>query len=66
MFVYTIRNMFGQTIVSKINRLPNGKPSIVSTTDTKKALHYEEVEKLPPSKQRELLNYKPKEMEFYL
>ena len=27
---------------------------------------HEEVEKLPPSKQRELLNYKPKEMEFYL
>ena len=46
MFVYTIRNMFGQTIVSEIRRLPNGKPSIVSTTDTKKALHYEEVEKL--------------------
>ena len=46
MFVYTIRNMFGQTIVSKINRLPNGKPSIVSTTDPSKALHYEEVEKL--------------------
>ena len=46
MFVYTIRNMFGQTIVSKINRLPNGKPSIVSTTDTKKALHYEEVNNL--------------------
>lgn len=46
MFVYTIRNTFGQTIVSKINRLPNGKPSIVSTTDTTKALHYEEVKKL--------------------
>ena len=46
MFVYTINNMFGQTIVSEIRRLPNGKPSIVSTTDTKKALHYEEVKKL--------------------
>ena len=46
MFVYTIRNMFGQTIVSKINRLPNGSVSIVSTTDISKALHYEEVERL--------------------
>lgn len=46
MFVYTIRNMFGQTIVSKINRLPNGSVSVVSTTDPSKALHYEEVEKL--------------------
>lgn len=46
MFVYTISNMFGQTIVSKINRLPNGSVSIVSTTDISKALHYEEVEKL--------------------
>lgn len=46
MFVYTIRNMFGQTIVSKINRLPNGSVSIVSTTDVSKALNYEEVEKL--------------------
>ena len=46
MFVYTISNMFGQTIVSKINRLPNGSVSVVSTTDPSKALHYEEVEKL--------------------
>ena len=44
MLVYTINNLFGQTIVSEIRRLPNGKPSIVSTTDTSKALHYEEVE----------------------
>ncbi len=46
MFVYTIRNMFGQTVVSKINRLPDGSVSVVSTTDTSKALNYEEVEKL--------------------
>lgn len=46
MFVYTIKNTFGQTIVSKINRLPNGNVSVVSTTDITKALHYEEVEKL--------------------
>ena len=46
MLVYTINNMFGQTVVSKINRLPNGHVSVVSTTDTSKALHYEEVEKL--------------------
>ena len=46
MFVYTINNTFGQTVVSKINRLPNGSVSVVSTTDTSKALHYEEVEKL--------------------
>ena len=46
MFVYTINNMFGQTVVSKINRLPNGDVSVVSATDTSKALHYEEVEKL--------------------
>ena len=46
MFVYTSSNMFGQTSVSEIHRLPNGNVSIVSTTDTTKALHYEEVEKL--------------------
>ena len=46
MFVYTIRNMFGQTIVSKINRLPDGNVSVVSTTDISKALNYEEVERL--------------------
>ena len=46
MFVYTINNMFGQTVVSKINRLPNGSVSIVSTTDVSKALNYEEVERL--------------------
>lgn len=46
MFVYTINNMFGQTVVSEIRRLPDGRVSIVSTTDITKALHYEEVEKL--------------------
>ena len=46
MFVYIIDNIFGQTVVSKITRLPDGKASVVSTTDTTKALHYEEVEKL--------------------
>ena len=46
MFVYTIRNMFGQTIVSEIRPLHNAKPSIMSTKNTKKALHYEEVKKL--------------------
>lgn len=46
MFVYTIHNTFGQTIVSEIHRLPDGSVSVVSTTDISKALHYEEVEKL--------------------
>lgn len=46
MFVYTINNMFGQTVVSEIRRLPDGRVSVVSTTDITKALHYEEVEKL--------------------
>lgn len=46
MFVYTINNIFGQTIVSEINRLPDGNVSVVSTTDASKALNYEEVEKL--------------------
>ena len=52
MFVYTINNMFGQTVVSKINRLPNGKVSVVSTTDASKALNYEEVERLLTTKER--------------
>ena len=56
MFVYTISNMFGQTIVSEIRRLPNNKPSIVSTTDIKKALHYEEVEKLLTANERRNYN----------
>ena len=46
MFVYTIRNMFGQTVVSEIHRLPDGSVSVVSTTDISKALNYEEVERL--------------------
>ena len=52
MFVYTINNMFGQTVVSKINCLPNGKVSVVSTTDASKALNYEEVERLLTTKER--------------
>ena len=52
MFVYTINNMFGQTVVSKINRLPNGNVSVVSTTDVSKALNYEEVERLLTTKER--------------
>ena len=52
MFVYTIRNMFGQTIVSEIRRLPNGNVSVVSTTDVSKALRYEEVERLLTTKER--------------
>ena len=52
MLVYTINNMFGQTMVSKINRLPNGRVSVVSTTDASKALHYEEVGRLLTTKER--------------
>lgn len=52
MFVYIIDNTFGQTVVSKINRLPNGNVSIVSTTDTTKALHYEAVERLLTANER--------------
>ena len=52
MFVYTIRNMCGQTIVSEIRRLPNGNVSVVSTTDVSKALRYEEVERLLTTKER--------------
>ena len=46
MFIYTITNMFGQTVVSAVNRLPNGTVSVVTRTDITKALHYEEVERL--------------------
>ena len=56
MFVYTIRNMFGQTIVSEIRRLPNGNVSVVSTTDVSKALRYEEVERLLTTKERKERN----------
>ena len=52
MFVYTIDNMFGQTFVSEITRLPDGSISVVSTTDASKALHYEEVERLLTAKER--------------
>lgn len=52
MFVYAIKNMFGQTVVSEIHRLPDGRVSIVSTTDTSKALNYEEVERLLTTKER--------------
>lgn len=52
MFVYTIRNIFGQTVVSKITRLPDGKASVVSTTDTTKALNYEVVERLLTANER--------------
>ena len=52
MFVYTINNMFGQTIVSEIHRLPDGNVSVVSTTDASKALNYEEVERLLTTKER--------------
>ena len=52
MFVDTIHNTFGQTVVSKINLLPNGNVSVVSTTDTSKALNYEEVERLLTTKER--------------
>ena len=52
MFVYTINNIFGQTIVSEINRLPDGNVSVVSTTDASKALNYEEVERLLTTKER--------------
>lgn len=34
MFVYIIDDIFGQTVVSEITRLPDGKASVVSTTDT--------------------------------
>lgn len=52
MFVYTIRNLFGLTFVSKITRWPDGSISVVSTTDASKALHYEEVERLLTVKER--------------
>lgn len=52
MLVYTINNTFGQTVVSKINRLPNGSVSVVSTTDVSKALRCEEVERLLTTKER--------------
>lgn len=56
MFVYTITNMFGQTVVSKINRFPNGTVSVVSTTDVTKALHHEEVERLLTATERRARN----------
>lgn len=52
MFVYIIDGIFGQTVVSKITRLPDGKASVVSTTDTTKALHYEVVERLLTANER--------------
>lgn len=52
MFIYAINNMFGQTVVSGIDRLPNGTVSVVSTTDVTKALHYEEVERLLTASER--------------
>lgn len=56
MFIYTITNMFGQTVVSDVRRLPNGTISVVSTTDVTKALHYEEVEKLLTATERRAHN----------
>lgn len=58
MFVYTIRDLFGQTIVSEIHRLPDGSVSVVSTTDASKALHYEEVERLLTVKERRVQGLK--------
>lgn len=52
MFVYTITNIFGQTVVSDVNRFPNGIVSVVTTTDVTKALHYEEVERLLTASER--------------
>ena len=56
MFIYTITNMFGQTVVSAINRFPNGTVSVVTTTDVTKALRYEEVERLLTSNERRARN----------
>ena len=56
MFIYTITNMFGQAVVSAINRFPNGTVSVVTTTDATKALHYEEVERLLTSNERRARN----------
>lgn len=56
MFIYTITNMFGQTVVSAINRLPNGMVSVVTTSDVTKALHYEEVERLLTANERRAHN----------
>ena len=56
MFIYTITNMFGQTVVSGINRFPNGTVSVVTTTDVTKALHYEEVERLLTASERRAHN----------
>lgn len=52
MFVYIIDDIFGQTVVSEITRLPDGKASVVSTTDTIKALNYEVVERLLTANER--------------
>ena len=52
MFVYIIQDVFGQTVVSDICRLPNGNVSVTSTTDTTKALHYETVERLLTTNER--------------
>ena len=48
--------MFGQTVVSGINRFPNGTVSVVTTTDVTKALHYEEVERLLTASERRAHN----------
>ena len=48
MFIYVINSMFGQTVVESVKRLPNGVVSVGSTTDTTKAMHYEDVEGSQP------------------
>ena len=56
MFIYTITNMFGTTVVSDVTRFSNGVVSVVSTTDVTKALHYEEVERLLTASERRARN----------
>ena len=56
MFVYVINSMFGQTVVESVKRLPNGVVSVVSTTDTTKAMHYEDVERLLTASERKARN----------
>lgn len=48
--------MFGQTVVESVKRLPNGVVSVGSTTDTTKAMHYEDVERLLTASERKARN----------
>lgn len=56
MFVYVVNSIFGQTVVESVKRLPNGVVSVVYTTDTTKAMHYEDVERLLTASERKARN----------